>query len=79
MARAAVLVFLNCFVSAGSGKAAALHGYSYRGYRSLIAPDNDPQARKYFQQPMCGGIGILDYDGDGLVDIFFSNGAKLPD
>ncbi len=43
-------------------------------YRS----NNDPQARKYFQQPICGGIGILDYDGDGLVDIFFSNGAELP-
>ena len=28
---------------------------------------------------MCGGIGILDYDGDGLMDIFFSNGAKLPE
>lgn len=27
---------------------------------------------------MCGGIGILDYDGDGLMDIFFSNGASLP-
>jgi enediyne biosynthesis protein E4 len=44
-------------------------------YRS----NNDPQSRKYFQQPMCGGIGVLDYDGDGLVDIFFSNGAKLPE
>jgi hypothetical protein len=35
--------------------------------------------RKYFQQPMCGGIGILDYDQDGLLDIFFTNGAQLPD
>jgi enediyne biosynthesis protein E4 len=43
-------------------------------YRS----NNDYQGRKYFQQPMCGGVGILDYDGDGLMDIFFSNGAKLP-
>jgi len=41
--------------------------------------NNDFQRRKYFQQPMCGGIGILDYDGDGLMDIFFSNGAKLPE
>ncbi|HXY38679.1 MAG TPA: hypothetical protein VEQ10_03370, partial [Vicinamibacteria bacterium] len=21
--------------------------------------------RKYFPQPMCGGVGLLDYDGDG--------------
>jgi FG-GAP-like repeat len=25
------------------------------------------------------GIGILDYDHDGLMDIFFTNGAKLPE
>jgi enediyne biosynthesis protein E4 len=41
--------------------------------------NNDLQQRKYFQQPMCGGIGILDFDGDGWMDIFFSNGAKLPE
>src|SRR5262249_8185954 len=27
--------------------------------------NNDFQGRKYFQQPMCGGIAILDYDRDG--------------
>jgi hypothetical protein len=27
---------------------------------------------------MCGGVGILDYDNDGFMDIFFSNGASLP-
>ena len=44
-------------------------------YRS----NNDVRGRKYFQQPMCGGVGILDYDGDGLMDVFFSNGAQLPE
>ena len=42
-------------------------------------PTTISTARKYFQQPMCGGIGILDYDSDGWMDIFFSNGAKLPE
>jgi hypothetical protein len=41
--------------------------------------NNDFHGRKYFQQPMCGGIAILDYDQDGLMDIFFTNGAKLPE
>jgi len=41
--------------------------------------NNDLRGRKYFPQPMCGGIAILDYDNDGLVDIFFTNGAKLPE
>ncbi len=40
--------------------------------------NNHYTGRKYFQQPMCGGIGILDFDNDGRMDIFFSNGAQLP-
>src|SRR5690349_6598171 len=41
--------------------------------------NNSYTGRKYFPQPMCGGIGILDYDNDGKADIFFSNGAQLPE
>jgi len=44
-------------------------------YRS----NNDFTGRKYFPQPMCGGIAILDFDNDGRPDIFFTNGAKLPE
>jgi hypothetical protein len=45
------------------------------GYRS----NNNFTGRKYFPQPMCGGVAILDYDHDGKLDIFFTNGAKLPE
>jgi hypothetical protein len=41
--------------------------------------NNDYTPRKYFPQPMCGGIALIDYDNDGKVDIFFTNGGKLPD
>jgi hypothetical protein len=44
-------------------------------YRS----NNGYTGRKYFPQPMCGGVALLDYDGDGLLDIYFTNGAKLPE
>ena len=40
---------------------------------------NDLADGKYFPQPMCGGVAILDYNNDGLMDIFFTNGAKLPE
>src|SRR5512135_402067 len=41
--------------------------------------NNNYTGRKYFQQPMCGGIAVLDYDNDGRMDIFFTNGARYPE
>jgi hypothetical protein len=28
---------------------------------------------------MCGGVAAFDFDNDGFVDLFFTNGAKLPE
>jgi enediyne biosynthesis protein E4 len=36
-------------------------------------------SRKYFPQPMCGGVAVFDYDNDGKMDIFFTNGSKMPE
>ncbi len=68
-----------CLTSAGA--------VSVRPHFTDVAPrsdfkylsNNDLHGRKYFPQPMCGGIAILDYDNDGRMDIFFTNGAKLPE
>jgi hypothetical protein len=50
-------------------------GRSQFAYRT----NNNFTGRKYFPQPMCGGIGAIDYNNDGLMDLFFTNGAKLPE
>jgi hypothetical protein len=41
--------------------------------------NNSPEGHKYFPQPMCGGVAIFDFNNDGLPDIFFTNGAQLPE
>ena len=35
--------------------------------------------RKYLLETMGSGVALLDYDNDGLLDIFFVNGAPLED
>jgi hypothetical protein len=50
-------------------------GRSSFSYRT----NNNFTGRKYFPQPMCGGVAVIDYDNDGRMDLFFTNGAKLPE
>ena len=36
-------------------------------------------SRKYLIESVTGGVAMLDYDGDGWLDLYFVNGAKLKD
>jgi len=40
--------------------------------------ENGPTPRRHMIETMTGGVAAFDYDGDGLTDIFFANGAALP-
>lgn len=40
---------------------------------------NDASPRKYQVETMTGGVAVIDYDNDGWMDIYFVNGAKLPE
>lgn len=36
-------------------------------------------SRKYLPEAMVGGVAMFDYNNDGLLDLFFVNGAELKD
>ena len=81
--------WIGCAVAqvASSGKAAALGaspGATIRfddvvkssgiGFqqRSSVSP------QRYLIETMTGGVAAFDYDNDGLLDLFFTNGAAIP-
>ena len=39
---------------------------------------NNPTPRKHMIETMAGGVAAFDYNNDGRVDIFFTNGASIP-
>lgn len=39
--------------------------------------DSSRTSQKYLIETMVGGVAMFDYDGDGLLDLYFVNGAAL--
>jgi hypothetical protein len=78
----AVLSLLYVFAEpAGASEPPKRPSFTDVAPRSKITykTNNSSEGRKYFPQPMCGGVAIFDYDNDGRMDIFFTNGARFPE
>ena len=41
--------------------------------------ENSKTSEKYLMEAMVGGVAMLDFDADGLLDLFLMNGAALAD
>jgi hypothetical protein len=39
---------------------------------------NSVSLHRYTFETMAGGVALFDYNNDGLLDIFFTNGATIP-
>ena len=58
-----------------AGGSALLEISSPRGVDFTL--ENSPTPLKYLIETMPGGVALLDYDNDGLLDIFFVNGGHI--
>ena len=48
----------------------------HSGIRFMLRNSVSPQ--RYSIETMLGGVAVFDYNNDGLLDIFFTNGAAIP-
>src|SRR5262245_16815793 len=71
-----VAVSLHSFAAAG-GPGLRFENLTGRGLDTFIMK-NSPNEQKHLPETMAGGVAAFDYDGDGLTDIFFANGAAMP-
>src|SRR5262245_46622744 len=50
---------------------------SRAGVRFVLRNSATPE--KHQIETMAGGVAVFDYNGDGKADIYFSNGASIPE
>jgi enediyne biosynthesis protein E4 len=72
---------LICFVlltfTKTHAQAAFEDGTKASGLDSFVLTSGSPEMKKYLYESVGGGVCLLDYDGDGYLDIYFVNGGRL--
>jgi hypothetical protein len=65
--------------SAATGAAAPIRFENVTAQSGLtFVLDQHATPDKNMVETMAGGVAVFDYDGDGLADIYFANGAGIP-
>jgi enediyne biosynthesis protein E4 len=65
-------------LSPGSGRPEAAKGaihFKFQPIRFTLDSNETPQ--RHAPETMAGGVAVFDYDNDGYLDIFFTNGADI--
>lgn len=70
-------------IALGSGPAAPSNPVTFEEVSAALKVPfeyhHSPTSNKYLIETMGAGVALLDYDNDGRLDIFFTNGARLSD
>ncbi|MGA2809614.1 MAG: VCBS repeat-containing protein, partial [Terracidiphilus sp.] len=66
----------EAFADQAAGPIRLVNGTAAAGLDLVLR--NGATGRKYQVETLPGGLGVIDFDGDGWPDLFCTNGASLP-
>lgn len=69
-----MLLWLGAWIVFGQNPAAAIH-FLYRPIDFRLESSETPE--RHAPETMAGGVAIFDYNNDGNLDLFFTNGADI--